>query len=123
MFVIQYATDPEAWTSPIFNGGLYHRPAGQGAALRRVWLTVADTNLADAALQALGFVPGGEARSSVAPGMGRTYRGGRADIVVAKGEDAVMRFDVAGDGPLRTVQIGPRLTAVVGRVPPESQQG
>jgi hypothetical protein len=123
MFVIQYSDDPSAWTSPIFNGGLYHQPASQGVALRRVWLTAADTEQAGEALQALGFVPGGEARSSVAPGTGWTYRGGRADIVVATGDDAVVRFDVDGDGPLQIVEIGPRLTAVVGRDPAESQQG
>jgi hypothetical protein len=123
MFVIDYATEPEAWTSPIFNGGLYHRPAGFGPALRRVWLTAADVGDAGRALEALGFVPAGEARSSVAPHAGQTYRGGRVDIVVARGEDAIVRFDIDGDGPAQIIQIGARLTAVTGRDPAESQQG
>lgn len=123
MFVIDYARDADAWTSPIFNGGLYHLAAGPGAALRRVWLTAADTGEAGRALEAMGFVPEGEARSSVAPFAGRTYRGGRAEVVVAPGEDAVARFDIDGEGPSQILQIGARLTAVVGDSAPESQQG
>lgn len=123
MFVIDYATEPQAWASPIFNGGLYHRPAGQGAALRRVWLTAADPDEAGKALQALGFVRGGEALSSVAPHAGWIYRGEAADIVVASGEDAVVRFDVEGDGPPQAIRLGAQLTAVVGRERPESLEG
>ncbi len=89
MFVIHYAKAPEAWTSPIFNGGLYHLPAGEGPALRRVWVTADDVDEAGRALEALGFVPGAETRSSIAPFAGRTYRGSRADLVLASGEDAV----------------------------------
>lgn len=55
MFVIDYARGAGAWTSPIFNGGLYHQPASPGAILRRVWLTAADPDQAGAALEALGF--------------------------------------------------------------------
>lgn len=123
MFVIDYARDAWAWTSPIFNGGLYHQPAGAGAALRRVWLTAAQPDQAGAALEALGFVRDEEAHSSAAPGLGRIYRGGRADIVLAVGEDAVVRFDVEADGPIRIIEIGPRLMAVVGREPDRTQQG
>ncbi|MGH6963807.1 MAG: hypothetical protein ACREE0_04955, partial [Phenylobacterium sp.] len=75
MFVIDYACDDGAWTSPVFNGGLYHRPAAPGAALRRVWLTAADPEGAGRALEALGFFRGDEARSSLAPFSGRTYHG------------------------------------------------
>jgi hypothetical protein len=123
MFVIDYAQDPEAWTSPIFDGGLYHLPAGRGPALRRVWLTAANPAEAGRAIEALGFMPDGEARSPIAPYTGRIYRGGRADIVLGGGEDAVVRFDVDGDGPRQIIEIGPRLKAVVGDSGPESQQG
>jgi len=123
MFVIDYAQTPEAWTSPIFNGGLYHLPAGRGPALRRAWLTANNPTEAGRALEALGFIPDSEARSPIAPYTGRTYRGGRADIVLGGGEDAVMRFDVDGDGPQQVIEIGPRLIAVVGDSSPESQQG
>ena len=117
MFVIDYATDPDAWSSPIFNGGLYHHRAGPGAKLRRVWLAAGDIVEAGRALRAMGFVQAGEARSSVAPHGGQTYRGGRADIVLTSGEDAVIRFDVEAEGPLQIVQISSSLTAVVGRDP------
>jgi hypothetical protein len=123
MFVIDYAKDPEAWISPIFNGGLYHWPAGQGASLWRVWLTAVDPGQAGATLEALGYTAAGEARSSVSPGFGRTYRGTRCDIVLAPGEDAVVRIDVGGEAPAQVVEIGPRLTAVVGYEPPPTQQG
>lgn len=123
MFLIDYARDAGAWTSPIFNGGLYHRPAGPGAALRRVWLTAADVDEAGAVLEALGFARGGEWRSSIAPGSGRIYRGGVADLVLSGGKDAVVRFDVDADGPMRVVEIAPRLTAVVGRDSAATQQG
>lgn len=123
MFVIDYARDDGAWTSPIFNGGLYHQPAAPGAALRRVWLTAVDPEAAGAAFEALGFLRAGETSSSVAPRTGRTYRGARADIVLAQGEDAVVRFDVDTDGPIRIIEIGARLTAVVGHEPPPTQQG
>ena len=123
MFVIDYARDAGAWTSPVFNGGLYHRPAGPGCALRRVWLTAVDPEQAGGALEALGFVHGDEARSSAAPRSGRIYRGGRVDIVLAAGEDAVVRFDVEADGPPQVVEIGARLTVVIGREPDATQQG
>lgn len=123
MFVIDYATEPEAWNSPVYNGGLYHRPASQGPGLRRIWLTAADIDRAGRQLEALGFVADGEMHSTVAPFAGRTYCGGRADIVLTGGEDAVVRFDIGGDGPLQVLRIGARLTAVVGESAPESQQG
>jgi hypothetical protein len=123
IFVIDYAKDPEAWTSTVFSGGLYHLSAGQGPALRRIWLTAADSAQAGAVLEAFGFVAGGEARSSVAPGSGRIYRGRRADVVLAEGQDAVVRFDVDGEGPVRVVEVTPQLTAVVGRDPGATQQG
>jgi hypothetical protein len=44
-------------------------------------------------------------------------------IVLARGEDAIARFDVDGDGPLQILRIGARLTAVVGRDPTPTQQG
>ena len=123
MFVIDYVTDPDAWSSPMFNGGLYHHPAGPGARLRRVWLAAADIVEAGRALQAMGFVQAGEARSSVAPHGGQTYRGGRADIVLTGGEDAVIRFDVEAECPLQVVHIGAGMAAVIGCDPAESQQG
>lgn len=123
LFVIDYAPEPGAWTSPIFNGGLYHWRAGEGAALRRVWLAAADLDSGGAALEALGFLRGDEVHSSSPPGSGRLYRGGRADIVLSAGEDAVVLFDVETDGPLRVIEIGARLTAVVGREPDATQQG
>ena len=123
MFVIDYASDPDAWSSPIFHGGLYHHPASPGARLRQVWLAVADIVEAGRALQAMGFEPAGEARSSVAPHGGQTYRGEVADLVLTSGEDAVIRFDVEVEGPLQVVRIGAGVTAVVGCDPAESQQG
>jgi hypothetical protein len=123
MFVIGYAAEPEAWSSPIYNGGLYHRPADRGAGLRRVWLTARDTDQAGRQLEAMGFIADSEIRSSVAPFAGRIYRGGRADIVLAGGEDAVARVDIDGGGPPQVLQIGARLTAVIGDSASESQQG
>jgi hypothetical protein len=113
-FVINYAREPGAWASPIFNGGLYHQPAGAGAALRRVWLTATDPGQAGETLEALGFVAGEDWRSALPPASGRIYRGGRCDVILSAGEDAVVRFDVGGERPVQSIRIGARLTAVVG---------
>lgn len=111
LFVIQYATDDAAWSSPVFNGGLYNRPARGGAALTRVRLAAADRVRADADLRALGF------RS----GDGGRYHGRLADLMLMDGEDAVLGVDVAAPGPPVRIPLGSRIAAAVGGS--DSQQG
>lgn len=111
LFVIQYVTGDAAWSSPVFNGGLYHRPACGGAALTCVRLAAADRVRADADLRALGFRADGDGR----------YRGGRADLVLVDGEDAVLQVDVAAPGPSVRIPLGSQIAAAVGGH--DSQQG
>lgn len=120
LFIINYARELDTWTSPVFDGGLYHQPPQGGVSLSRVWLSAADLKQADADLRALGFAPAGEVWSTRTPGFGQLYRAGRCDLVLVEGEDAVVRFDVPTDGELVVLAIGPRLIAVVGR---DSQEG
>jgi len=104
LFVIEYATDAAAWTSPVYNGGLYHHPRGAGVALTAVRLTTSDRSRADRDLRSLGF----------RPGAGGRYVGTKADLVLADGRDAVVGVDIEGAGPCRPVALGPTLTAWVG---------
>lgn len=114
LFVLDYRL-AQVEALPAFNRGLYHRPPAGGPPLERVWIAATDMDRAGADLAALGFEHEGEVRSAAAPFAGRRYRGARGDVVVCAGEDAVVRLDVAADGPLAEVALGPKLTAVVGR--------
>jgi len=114
LFVLDYRLE-QVEALPAFNRGLYHRPPAGGPELARVWIAAADADRAGADLAALGFEAGGEVRSAAAPFEGRRYRGARGDVVVCAGEDSVVRLDVAADGPLAEVALGPKLTVVVGR--------
>ena len=115
LFVIEYAEDETAWRSPVFNGGLYHLPPVSGPRLNRVWLTAADPAHGREVLLALNYAAAGEVESSAWPHRGRVFHGRRADVVLAEGEDAVVRVDVDYDGPLRLMDLGPRLTVAIGR--------
>lgn len=102
LFVIEYADEPRAWTSPVFNGPLYRRgnePARGGAALSRVWLATRDIEASGAVLQALGFDRPREIFSPSAPKFGRMYLGPNCHLVLCEGAvEAVVRFDLAGAG-------------------------
>lgn len=114
LFVIDYRLE-QVTGSPVFNRGLYHLPPAGGPPLSRVWIAAADVDRAGRDLAALGFTDGGEVRSAAAPFEGRLYCGGRADVVVCAGDDAVVRIDVPAEAPLVEVALGPKLRAVVGR--------
>lgn len=114
LFVIDYDLD-EVERLPAFNRGLYHRPPAGGPSLARVWVATADGGRAGRDLMAFGFEDAGEIRSATAPHEGRLYRGARGDVVVCAGDDAVVRIDAPDAAPLRTVALGPKLTAVLGR--------
>jgi len=115
LFVVEYEDDEGAWRSPIFNGGLYHLPPVGGPRLRRVWVTASDVAAARDMLLALEFWAAGEIESPVWPHRGQVFQHRAADIVLAEGDDAVVRADVAMDEAVRTVSIGERFTVVVGR--------
>lgn len=120
LFVIEYALEPEAWASPVFNQPLYRSELAPraGAALRRVWLAAADMAAAGAALEALGFTSAGEIASPFPPGTGRRYRGAAGDLVLSPGDaDEVVRFDIDAPGPAEAEPFGERLTLVTGETP------
>lgn len=117
LFVLDYRLE-QVTGSAAFNRGLYHLPPAGGPPLSRVWIAAADVARAGRDLAALGFTDGGEVRSAAAPFGGRLWRGGRADVVVCAGEDAVARIDVPTDRALTEVALGPKLRAVVGRDEP-----
>lgn len=120
IFVIEYAEQEEAWASPVFNRPLYRMEATPkaGAALRRVWLSAADSVASGVALEALGFAAAGDIASDFSPWSGRLYRGAAGDIVLCDGEaDAVIRFDIDGAGPAAAEPFGERLTLTSGETP------
>lgn len=114
LFVIDYRLE-QVTGSDAFNRGLYHLPPAGGPPLSRVWIAAADVERAGRDLAALEFAEGAKVRSQAAPFAGRIWRGGRADVVVCAGEDAVVRIDVPTDAPLAEVALGPKLRVVVGR--------
>lgn len=120
IFVIEYAQEPGAWTSPAFNQPLYRTEStpAEGASLSRVWLGAVDEVAADAALKVLGFTPADEIVSAFAPGTGRLYRGAQGDLVLVPAPaDAVIRFDIDAAGPAVAEAFGERLTLVTGETP------
>lgn len=104
MFVIEYAADPAAWTSPVFNRGLYHHPPGPGPDLTAVRLTASDLARADRDLAWLGLR---REREGV-------WRANGVDLFVTAGEDGVASIDVGGHEPAVTISLGPRVSARVG---------
>lgn len=102
MFVIDYAPEPQAWTSPTYNGGLYrYRRADAGARLRTVVVGAQDAGRATSAVEAFGVAAG---RLAVAPS--RT--------------DGYMTLVVEGGVTVLDLRIGPRLTI---RISPVGQEG
>lgn len=119
MFVIDYAQEPEAWASPVFDRPLYRASSApaSGASLGRVWLQTADLTASSRVLEALGFVAAGEVSSAYPPGEGRLFRGVAGDLVLAPGpDDGIVRFDLDGPPPLAEA-FGERLTLTVGDAP------
>jgi hypothetical protein len=119
LFVIDYAAEPEAWASPVFDRPLYRAEGPlEGPVLRRVWLSATDARAAGAAVGGLGFADAGEFVSAFPPHRGRLYRGVAGDLVLVEGgADDVLRFDLSGAGPAVCEAFGERLLAVVGETP------
>jgi hypothetical protein len=119
LFVIDYATEPQAWTSPAFNRPLYRAPAPrEGARLVRVWLQATDPDDAARVLMALGFTEAGEMDSAHPPSRGQLFRGVAGDLVLTPGtEDAIVRCDLDGPARARAEAFGEGLSIVVGESP------
>jgi hypothetical protein len=116
LFVIEYATEPAAWASPVFDKPLYRQEAPiTGPSLRRIWLATSDLAASGAVLEALGFRPGREIISAYPPRNGRLYRGRDGDLVLCGGEaDAVVRLDLGETDHVVAEPFGERLTLVAG---------
>lgn len=117
LFVIDYAQEPEAWTSPVFDRPLYRAGSAptSGTSLGRVWLQAVDVDAAGRTLEALGFTSAGAVSSAFPPGEGRLFRGDSGDLVLTPGpEDAIIRFDLDGPQPHSAEAFGERLTLVTG---------
>lgn len=107
----------ELAAAPAFNRGLYSLAPGPGPRLSRVWISARDPDAADQDLAALGYIGGGEAVSPDGSPAGHLWRGGRADLLLCRGEDdAVFRIDIATSGPRNTLAFGPGLTAAIGHL-------